>query len=151
MAALAGKAHPQNRPIRASRIAAPKLEADRVEGSLGGQMRAPGIPSVRTGRLRIAQIAVQAHRLVIADGISRTRSAAPCEAISQRQPMAMRPEFLRVRQGRNKVGTSQRTRSCCSTILRGKQLLKTSGLPKPPRIPRPPQRAPVWYVLTHGN
>jgi hypothetical protein len=106
MGALAGKLHPQGRPVTAPPLTAPKLEADGVEVATGGQMPARGIAQVR-----ITQIAVQAQGLLLAAAFCRARSAAPRKAISQRQPVAMRPEFALVGLGRNKVGTSQRTPS----------------------------------------
>jgi hypothetical protein len=131
MGALAGKLHPQGSGICAQQVTdplastplsnTPKLEAYRVELAIGGQMPAGRIARlrviqlcmsrVRIAQFRVAQVAVQAQGLVIAAGYLESRSAAPREPISQRQPIAMWPELSLVGLGRDKVGTSQRARS----------------------------------------
>lgn len=131
MLALAGELHPQyHRPL------APHPEADRIERTPGRKMRARGIPS-RITQVRIAQIAMQAQRFVVAARIRRfgsaMRSAAPGEAIAQRQPLAMRPELALVDFGRNEVRTSHFAHAPCQQFYSDRKPLLS--------------HCSLWYVL----
>jgi hypothetical protein len=64
--------------------------------------------------LRVAKIALQAKRFVIALRPWIPRAATPGEAVSQRQTVPVGPELAWVGRGRDKVGTGHRRSPCRS-------------------------------------
>jgi hypothetical protein len=110
MRVLAGKLHPQY-----CRTLAPHYKANRIERDATRKMHTPATvfrgSRLCRAQIRVTQIAVHAQGFIVAAGIWCLCSAASGEAISQRQPLAMRPELTRVNFRRNEVGTGH-ARSC---------------------------------------
>ena len=101
MGALAGKLNPQNRPL------APQHEPHCVKLRLDWKMHAGSI----------SKVALPAQGLVIAARLRRVNTAVARKAVSQREPMPMRPELPFVGFSRNEIRTSQSSSPSRKAIL----------------------------------
>ncbi len=98
---LAGEPHAQQHGTLGSHG-----ETDGIESTLGGQMHARCVANICMALICIPKIAVHAQNLVSAARLCRLGPAMAGKTISQRQALAMWPEFAYLEFSRNKVGTS---------------------------------------------